>query len=323
MITVSSLHELHQQTGNRAVALACGVFDGVHRGHQKLLGALLNLARRHDALPAALTFEPHPRMVLGSDFGPPRLTTYSQKIELLAHYGATAAVVLDFNRQLAALSAAEFLQQYLLSSDLMLCGIAVGCNWRFGTGGDGDLEFLQKAGDRHNFEVIGVPEQEINGMPISSTRIRREIMAGNLDAARLMLGRPYAIRGRVLRGKGIARKKLGHATANIDAGNLLLPPPGVYAARACPPGKDSPAPPAPGDLKQAIAYIGSAPTICPESKQKNLEVHLLESNHELYDETLEVQILTFIREERRFETADALKRQIEEDIRVVRQHGCQ
>lgn len=321
MITVSSLHELHKQTGNRTVALACGVFDGVHRGHQKLLEALRHLARRYDALPAALTFEPHPRMVLGSDFGPPRLTAYSQKVELLAHYGAEAAVVLDFNRQLAALSAEEFLQQYLLSSDLILCGIAVGCNWRFGAGGHGDLHFLQKAGKQHNFEVIGVQEQELTGMPISSTRIRRAIMGGDLESAQLMLGRPYAIRGRVLRGKGIARKKLGHATANIEAGKLLLPPPGVYAARACQPKKNSPSPPAADDLKPAIVYIGTAPTICPESKQKSLEVHLLESSHELYNTTLEVQILTFIREERRFESAGALKHQIEEDIRIMQQRA--
>ncbi|MFO7821091.1 MAG: riboflavin biosynthesis protein RibF [Lentisphaeria bacterium] len=313
MITASSLHELHEQTGRTAVVIACGVFDGVHKGHQKLLNKLTQLAEKHHALPVALTFEPHPRMVLDTYPEPPRLTTGKQKLELLAHYGARAAVVLDFNRELASLSATQFLHRYLLSTELELHGIAVGGNWRFGSGGEGDLQFLQNAGRKHGFEAVGVPEKEVDGAPVSSTRIREALLAGDLTTAATMLGCSYSVRGKVVRGRGIAKSELEYPTANVDTGELLLPPPGVYAAQVSRRPRDH-------TPTTAIAYVGSAPTVtgqleCPEKK---LEVHLFSNDLNLYGKVLDVQFTAFIRKEKSFASLHALKQQIQEDVRTAR-----
>lgn len=320
MITVSSLHELHELTGSRAAVVACGVFDGVHRGHQKLLDALLDMAARLDALPVALTFEPHPRTVLEFDAGPPRLTTREQKVELLHHYGAEAVVILDFTSELAGLSARQFLHHYLLSSDISLCGIVVGCNWRFGDGGKGDLAFLQAAGRKHGFEAVGVSEEVAGEELVSSTRIREAIGRGDLESAAAMLGRLFAVRGTVIRGKGIAKSQLERATANLDPDELLLPPPGVYAARSRRIPSEQCRDEVPGMIYDAVVYIGTAPTIHRKDVPGNaiLEVHLFDCDEELYGRQLEVSLLSFIREEQSFPNLEALKKQIGHDIETAR-----
>lgn len=310
MIVTASVDGLSAKGLARAV-VACGVFDGVHRGHQKLLHALVDLSRRHRALPAVLTFDPHPRAVLYPDNPPALLSTNSQKIALFEQYGAQAAVILNFSRDLASRSADEFLHQYLLSSGLQLAGICVGAKWRFGARGEGDVGFLRRAGVRHGFEVVSVDELHWYGKPVSSTRIRAALRAGRLKTAERLLGRPYALRGQVIHGRGIGASTFQCPTANIDVVELLLPPSGVYAARGTllqqkGRGKGLP--------KDGVAYIGRAPTMTRGNADVVVEFHFFGGGQDLYGRTIEVELLEYLRTDQAFDSVDALHRRMQHDM---------
>jgi riboflavin kinase/FMN adenylyltransferase len=323
MIVVSSLKDLaaHDVTG---IAVACGVFDGVHRGHQLVMKRLRRLARRLDAVPVVLTFDPHPRKVLDPAGAPSLLTTTQQKLCLLERFGAQAAVVMTFTPELAQLAPQVFLREHLVPAGVDVKGICVGEGWRFGARGAGDVAFLHRAGEALGFEVASVPQVSWYGKPVSSTRIRELLGAGRLRAAERLLGRPYAVFGSVVPGKGLGGKELGCPTANLSVGDLLLPPDGVYAVctgwRCC-------APPPQSRPRDGIAYIGNAPTVSSSRPERPpvLEVHLFDVSGDFYGHDLEVEFLDFLRTDRRFPTLQALARQVKADIadakRVCAEHA--
>ncbi|MCF7854602.1 MAG: riboflavin biosynthesis protein RibF [Candidatus Pacebacteria bacterium] len=317
MKVASSLHELHRDHGLDQVALACGVFDGVHRGHVRILEHLLSLSNETEATPVVLTFDPHPRAILRPDNPPPFLCTITQKLDRFEHIGIKATIILDFSPALAALSAGQFLHDYLLNSPVDVTGICVGASWRFGTRGEGTTRFLENEGRKHNFRVVSVPELTWYGKIVSSTRIRRAIIHGELEKAARMLGRRYAVRGQVVQGKGVGGRQLHCRTANLVASELLLPPHGVYAARgrqcAGSPRRRNPA------FLDGIAYIGTAPTFAEQGREKRLEFHFFNRSSDLYGNEIEIEFLEFIRPDRRFPSVADLSRQMESDIATAKE----
>ncbi len=316
MIAVASLTELARHTPGHRVAVACGVFDGVHRGHQKIFQGLLQLAAREKALPVVMTFDPHPRAVLSPDDAPSLLTTNEQRLGLFEQQGVKAAVVLPFTRHLAEQTPGEFVDEQLLKPDVHLVGICVGEQWRFGARGTGGLAFLRTAGRQHGFTVAGIPEFLWYGKPVSSTRIRQAVLSRRLHTAAAMLGRPHTVHGEIVRGKGIGHSRLGCPTANVRIAGQLLPPDGVYAVhatlRACGAAERESA------AQVAIAYVGRAPTFgdcqpsCP-----TVEVHLLNPQPDLYGRQLDVAFIRFLRNDRKFSSVEALAAQIRCDIDAV------
>ncbi len=317
MQPVSTVQELSRR-GHRRVALACGVFDGVHRGHQAILDELCSLARRQRATPVALTFNPHPRAVL--DNGPPPrvLTTHWQKVRLLRQYGAEDVVMIHFSHRVAAMSAVDFVNKRLLAGDVDVAGLCVGESWRFGCDGAGDIELLRQLGQTHGFEVSAVPEVTWYRKPISSTRIRESLLKGRLDRARRMLGRPYRVCGHVIHGKGIGSRRLHCPTANLADPMILLPPGGVYAARSFLYTDENDLNPRP---LRGVVYIGSAPTFGNETSRTlppSLELHLLDFHEDIYGARIEVEFVEFLRREHNFTGESELEQQIQHDISRAR-----
>ena len=297
--------------GSGPIVLAFGVFDGVHRGHQRLFQALHDLARRYVARSAALFFDPFPKSVLAPASAPRMLCSRAEKISLLQQAGIQEPICFPFDHSIAALSPQEFLEQYIFSA-YDLAAFCVGADWRFGRGNCGDAELLQRLAAEHGIPTSIVPPLWHNGAPISSTRIRAAIAAGRLSEAAAMLGRPYCLQGVVSRGLGLAGEKLHCPTANIANPLQQLPPYGVYAAwtRLLPETEPHP----------GIVYIGDAPTIRSESSSAVvIELHLFSFSGDLYNHTVSVQPLEFLRPSRKFSSREELARQIACDIKQAKQ----
>ncbi|MBT3376787.1 MAG: riboflavin biosynthesis protein RibF [Lentisphaerae bacterium] len=313
MKTVSHLAELRQR-GFGHVVVACGVFDGVHRGHQSILSSLGELAEECGCDPVVVTFHPHPRSLLQPGCAPALLTTSEQKTEQLLKHGAAAVVALPFSRELASLSPRAFLTGHLLSDAVRVAGVCVGAAWRFGARGSGTTTTLRELGQELGFRVVSVSEGQFYGKAISSTRIRRALDSGRVHFARRLLGRPHTVRGVVEHGKGIGGTRLNYPTANLQIGEqILLPRDGVYAARARF-GRDS------ADKKAAggIAYVGTAPTVptgLGEGERRRVfEFHRFDFDGNLYGRSLDVELIDFIRGDETFADLEALREQISQDV---------
>lgn len=290
------------------IILAAGFFDGVHCGHRRVLAGALARARRCGGQVWALTFDQHPLAILAPPQRPPLLTSPAVRLEQMAALGVDGCLALPFTRKLAALSPEAFVA--------MLCGrsrhvaaIYCGSNWHFGAHAAGDAAELARLGRSHGFRVTVVPAATYRGRPISSTRIRKAIQHGRLGEATAMLGRPYAIRETVVRGRGVGRT-LGMATANIQPAAEVLPPTGVYAVRAQI-GARSVA---------GVASLGFRPTFADARPERALlEVHLLDYAGDLYGATLDVAFVKRLRPERRYASPEALMAQVRRDIARARQ----
>ncbi len=280
--------------------LAIGVFDGVHLGHQAV-------ARSLEGSVAALTFEPHPLAVIAPDRVPPRLTTLEQKVAYLRAQGAVALIAVKFDDALRQLSPAAFVDEIArIFPDLKQ--VAIGENWSFGRNREGNAARLSELARAHGFTVKAIPPVELDGQPVSSTRIREAILQRRFaDAARL-LGRSYAVTGTVIHGDERGRL-LGFPTANLARVEQLLPPRGVYAVRAR----------VAGNLTKyrAVMNLGNRPTFTSNGAD-SLEVHLLDFDADLYGQRLWVSDMVWLRDEQPFAHADALKAQITEDIARAR-----
>lgn len=308
-INVTSLGALASHGINR-VAIAIGVFDGVHRGHQALLDELRQMSEKENATPVALTFFPHPREVIGQGHPPRLLIPPFLKVELLHYYGMQAVVTFPFTRDFAALEPDAFIKDCLLAPGIELCGICVGSKWRFGANGAGTVETLEAFADKGHFKFSAVDEIYLNGEEISSTVIRQAIASGLLDKAREMLGRPYTLCGTVEEGHHVAGSELEHPTANLKMKYGVFPPSGVYAGKVILQNKPY----------QAAINIGISPTYNrPEDRHKRMEVHLLDYKGLLYGQDLRVELHEYLREERSFPSVQALKVQIVADIDRIRQ----
>lgn len=308
MLRFSSLDEL-PKAGFERCALTCGVFDGVHRGHQQILERLHVLASAASAEPVAVTFWPHPRQIVQSASAPSLLLALEHRLDCLEDAGVAATVALQFDQQMAALAPAEFVGQVLHAEGLSLAAIVVGENWRFGAKAVGDVALLRQL--LPDAQVEGVAELELEGRVVSSTRIRHAVAAGRLDEVSHLLGRPFSVRGQIVRGKGLGRTTLGCPTANLQLSDNLRPPDGIYAGVAdiWPPGEDR----TKAIRKQAAIYIGHAPSI-QVGADLALEVHLFHFDQDIYDWSMEVTFLQRLRKDERFHSVEALRTQIQRDL---------
>lgn len=287
------------------LCVAIGVFDGVHVGHCAVIGRAVDAARQLGGLAGVVTFEPHPIRVIAPGKAPRRLlASVEHKQEILAGLGVGVLSAVRFDAAFAARSADEFID--LLAGpppDLRL--VAVGEDWRFGHGRSGDVALLQRAGAARGFTLAAVPPVMMDGERVSSTRIRQAIRDGQLAAATRMLGRPYAVAGRVVVGRRLGRE-LGFPTLNLTVGDEQLPPDGVWTVQV-----------RAGDGRHAgVANLGRRPTVSGE--ERTLEAHLFHFDGDLYGAWVEVEFGRFLRAERKFASLDELKAQIARDVAAAR-----
>ena len=286
-----------------APVLALGVFDGVHLGHRRIIDAAVAEARRLGVAAAALTFAPHPREVV-TGTAPKLLLPLEERLRQLRRAGADAAGVIRFTPELGRMEPEDFLAELLRLTGLS--GIAVGAHWRFGCGGGGDRSAIAAFAAERRIAFAAPEELEIGGERVSSSAIRRLTAAGELAAAAAMLGRPCRIFGRVVRGFGEAGTRLAAPTANLETEFGVLPPDGVYAGAAILPGS--------GERIPAAVNIGFSPTFDRGgTPRRRVEAHLIGFSGSLYGELLEVELLSRLRAERRFDSPELLARQILSD----------
>lgn len=297
MKIISSFDELC--TLNRPVHWAMGFFDGVHRGHRRVIQS----AETPGALRGVFTFAEHPLALLWPEIQPKLLTPDAeQKAQLLEQLGVEVMLRLPFTREIAALSPVAFLDT--LCGACPVAGISVGSNWRFGRDGAGDTELVQEYAARHGIRACVQPLLEQSGETVCSSRIRSSLAAGRLAECEEMLGHPFCICGTVEHGQHLARQ-LGFPTANITLPpHAALPPFGVYAVTArC------------GDITlRGMANLGLRPTIDESEKPVRLETHFIGWSGDLYGSRLEVALNRFIRPELRFDSIESLKKQIALDL---------
>jgi riboflavin kinase / FMN adenylyltransferase len=285
---------------------AIGMFDGVHLGHQRVVGEARRAAAAAGGRTAVVTFDPHPLAVVRPAQAPRLIEPISRRLRRLGECGADAAVVIPFDVARAGQSPAEFVA-WLAAALPGLRALFVGEGFRFGRDRAGDIASLQALGAVHGFNVHALPPVQLDGEVVSSSAVRRLVQAGALDRAAGLLGRRPSLTGRVVRGDGMARQ-LGFPTANLDVRGLELPPNGVYAGRTS----------AGGRTCKAAVNIGIRPTLAAGRLPVQVEAHILDFDGGLYGSELEVVLTTRLRDERRFENVEALKRQIAADVAVVR-----
>jgi riboflavin kinase / FMN adenylyltransferase len=290
----------------KKVCLAIGFFDGVHLGHQQIIRQTISDARQHDALAIVLTFDKHPNSVVAPDKVPPLIYSLPQKLHAIESLGADALLLIQFDKKFSEQTGEEFIRS--LKRDFgKVHSVCVGADFVFGHKRSGNVALLKKLGAKLKFSVHGLAAVSLDEQVVSSTRIRETIRGGDFDAASQMLGRTYAISGRVIEGDKIGHK-LGFPTANLDTTDLILPPNGVYSASAK----------LKGQLYRAALNIGFRPTVASAKPQLRVEAHLLDFEGNLYGEELEVEIGEKLRDEQKFASATELREQIARDIAQVR-----
>lgn len=294
----------------RATTLvAIGNFDGVHTGHRAVLRAARESARSAGLSVIVLTFDPHPAEVLGRG-RQPTLTPLDRKVELLCRLDPDLRIVVEpFTRELSMMSARAFVEELLVGA-LGAKVVVVGKNFRFGRGREGDLALLGNLGHEFRFDARALDLQGDAGGPVSSSRIRAAVAGGELAEAERLLGRPHAISGIVRTGAGRGRT-IGVPTANLDGIAEAMPPEGVYGCLVDRIAEDGSA----RKLAAGVANIGSRPTV---GEGFAVEVHVFDFDGDLYDQRLRLHLVNRIREVRRFESLDALKSQIRNDMAAAR-----
>ena len=287
------------------VALTIGNFDGVHRGHQAMLSRLIEAAEDLRLASAVMTFDPHPREFFAPAAAPPRLSTLRAKLDLFRAYGVSVTYVARFDARLASLTAGEFVQN-VLEDGINARWVLVGEDFRFGRGRAGDLAFLRRTARR--FSVEAMRTVDVDGQRASSTAVRQALAEGNVEHAAALLGRNYAITGRVVHGEKRGRA-FGFPTANIA---LRHPPAlrGIFTARVHG---------LPGGPRSGVASIGVRPTVAIDGKPL-LEVFMLDFDAMIYGRRITVEFLHKLRDEERFPDVDALVQQMGRDVRDARDY---
>jgi riboflavin kinase/FMN adenylyltransferase len=285
-----------------------GMFDGVHRGHQFILNHLKAQAEAHGGESVVLTLWPHPRIVLNQELQSFKLLhTLQEKIREMERHGIDHLVVVPFDREIASLTACDFVQMYLVDR-LGLEVLLVGYDNQFGKDRKGDPEGLKKCAEKNRYRIEKLPEYHSEQGSLSSTAIREAILKGDLESAEKMLGYHYYLSGFIVEGNHIGRK-MGFPTANIhphDA-NKLIPMNGVYAIRA----------ELRGETYNGMLNIGFRPTIDSAMAVKTIEAHLFEVTGDFYDEEVVIHFVKRVRDEMKFRGLDALKQQLHKDKATI------
>lgn len=295
-----------RKTG-KPIVLAAGFFDGIHKGHRKVLEAARDKAEECGGSVWVLTFAVHPLKVLNPRKMPPLITSREHKLKILDEMKIDGCILYPFKKSTANLSAQDFLHS-LKDNIKPLSEIVVGRNWKFGKGGKGSTRVLSRLCNEMGLRLTVVSPVIRGGEAVSSTRIRKHIMNGDFKDAEKMLGRPVSVIGKVVRGKRMARG-LGFPTANLHTEDEVLPPFGVYAVMAYLERK----------TYCGVLNFGIRPTFARGAKTKPvMELHILDLNGDIYGKQLEVFFVEKIRNEKKFSSKEGLKKQIDIDVRLAR-----
>ncbi len=299
-----SAAEWNAQLDARPSVITVGNFDGLHVGHQRILRAVVERARRDGLLAAAITFDPHPLQVLRPESAPLLITTIAQRLKSFEQFGLDAALVLKFDAALSQLTPEEFVTQ-IIQQTVHARFVLVGANFRFGHRHAGDVAMLEKLGPQHGFTVEIVPPVELQGAPVSSTRVRESVKQGHVEETEKLLGRSFALTGEIVPGAGRGGK-IVFPTLNLAPDQGLLPAQGVYATETILAGKKY----------QSVTNIGTRPTF--NGTSITVESHLLDFDEYIRKGRMEVAFLARLRSETKFAGAAQLRAQIQRDIEAAR-----
>lgn len=286
----------------RPTVLTLGVFDGLHLGHQLIVRTVVERARACGAVPTVVTFDPHPRAVLHPESAPPLLQTFDQKIEALGVLGVEQAIVVRFTPEFARVRAEEFLRD-VVGERLQAREVYLGRGFAFGHKREGDIALLRRVSERLGFHADEVAEVRLRGRRISSSRVRELLSEGRVNLARRMLGRPYGVEGRVVRGAERGRT-LGFPTANLHPQNRVIPRGGVYVTATLIEGR----------WLRSVTNVGTRPTF-ERDAEASVETYVMDWAGDLYGDVVRTRFLHRLRDERKFSSLDELRSQIARDAR--------
>lgn len=285
-----------------------GTFDGVHVGHQKILERLVNTAKASNLESAILTFFPHPRMVLQKDAGIRLINTIEERKQILAKSGVDHLIVHPFTQQFSRLTAREFVRDILVHK-LKAKKVIIGYDHRFGRNRTADINTLKEFGREYDFEVEEISKQDVEEVAVSSTKIRQALLDGLVEKANRYLSYPFSLAGTVVKGKGLG-KEFEFPTANLEIKEeyKLIPKNGVYVVRS----------EIDGEEVFGMMNIGTNPTV--GGTNKTIETHFFDLEKDLYGKYLSIELLTRIRDEKKFDTVEDLKRAMKQDEAFSRQY---
>jgi riboflavin kinase/FMN adenylyltransferase len=295
-------HHIDEFVRLKNAVVTIGTFDGVHIGHRKIISGIRELADSSGGETVLLTFFPHPRMILHpEDESLKLINTINEKAELMEQLGIDHLIITPFSRDFSNQSAESYIRDVLVSK-IGTKKIVIGYDHRFGKDRQGGLDDLQRLGPVYGFEVIEIPEQDINEVAVSSTRTRSALLGDNIDLANTFLGYPFFITGAVIRGDQIGRQ-IGYPTANINIEERykLIPGDGIFAVKV----KIA------GEYYKGMAYIGTRPTV--NGITRNIEVNIFDFDRDIYNQQIRMEFYHFVREDIKFNSLDELKEQLAKD----------
>ena len=302
------IHSLSNYNYSENTIVTIGTFDGVHIGHQKIIEQVVTTAKKLNKKSVLLTFFPHPRMVLQQNASIELINTIDERAELLSKTGLDYLIIHPFSIAFSRLTALDFVRKILVNQ-LNTSKLIIGYDHHFGKNREGNLEQLTEYSHLYNFEVEEIPAQDINDVSVSSTKIRKALSAKNIKTANKYLGYNFMLNGTVVNGKQLGGK-IGFPTANIKVKEdyKLIPKTGVYVVKS--------------KIKNAFVFgmmnIGFRPTL--EGKHQTIEVHFFDFNDDLYNQTLTIEILYFLRDEEKFESVEKLISQLKEDKKIAQNY---
>ncbi len=293
-------HDLNNANILRPTCLTLGVFDGLHLGHQRIMQTVVTRAAATNTTPTVITFDPHPRSVLSPDNAPPLLQTLDQRLSAFEFLGIKQTVVIRFDQEFAAIDANEFLRE-TVHERLQSKEVFLGEGFGFGKNRAGNIELLRQISRDLGFFAEEVPEIQLRGIRISSSKIRQFLQAGKVNLARRMLGRPYGVEGQIVRGFQRGRT-IGFPTANLKPKNRVVPKYGVYATATL----------IDDVWRRSITNVGVRPTFENET-EPSVETFIFDFDSDLYGDSLRLRFLYRIRDEKKFSSMEELKAQIKKD----------
>ena len=283
-----------------------GTFDGVHRGHQEILKNMVNRAKELGGESVVVTFYPHPRQVLSHDSGIRFISTQEEKIRHLEALGIDNLIIIKFTKEFAAIPSEDFIKDYLVKN-IQPAVLIIGYDHHFGKGRTGDFDMLYELGSQYHFKVEKIQEQDVDNVAVSSTKIRQFLENGDIKHANMLLGYEFSYTGKVIHGQQVGHK-MGYPTANIDVAEefQLIEKQGVYATFAEIDGKSYP----------AMTYIGKRPTM-HDNRPQSIETYIISFDGDLYDKEIKIRFVDFVRDDKKFDNFEALKRQISIDEQQI------
>lgn len=300
------VHGIENYSTTSKSILTIGTFDGVHMGHQKIIRAMVQQARKENLLANILTFFPHPRMILQKETNLKLIDTLKEKEALLKALGIDNLIIHPFSKEFSRLTAIEFTRDILVNR-LEISSLMIGYDHRFGKNREASVEDLMAYGKTYGFGVTVIPPQDIASITVSSTKVRNAITASDFEKTNQFLGRPFQLLGTVTKGDGLGRT-IAFPTANlhVEESYKLLPPQGVYLVKI----------EYQAALYSGMMNIGNRPTL--NGNKQTLEVHLFDFNKRIYGQELKVSVLKKIRDEKKFDSLEALKSQLEKDQEICK-----